>query len=154
MSKKKRVGRGSGSGHGKTSCRGEKGQKSRSGKKIRLGFEGGQIPLIRRIPKRGFNNKRFSERVNILNLSSLRGLGVGESEKGSLTKEINGELLRKKGIIKKAGKIKILGEGKIDRPLVIKADFFSKSARMKIEKTGGKAISTLAKPKLKNPKPQ
>lgn len=131
MLKKKRIGRGSGSGHGKTSCRGHKGQKSRSGKKIKLGFEGGQMPLIRRIPKRGFNNKRFAQRINIVNLSSLAKFSEIE---------INPQLLRERKVVQKAGKIKILGEGKIDRPLTIQADYFSKSAREKIEKAGGKAL--------------
>lgn len=130
MSKKKRVGRGPGSGHGKTSCRGNKGQKSRSGKKIRLEFEGGQMPLIRRIPKRGFSNRRFREKINIVNLSSLSTLSE---------KEINPQILKEKKIIKKPCKVKILGGGEINRVLFIKADYFSKTARQKIENAGGKA---------------
>jgi len=130
MSKKKRIGRGPGSGHGKTSCRGNKGQKSRSGKKIRLEFEGGQMPLIRRIPKRGFSNRRFREKINIVNLSSLSTLSE---------KEINPQILKEKKIIKKPYKVKILGGGEINRVLFIKADYFSKTARQKIENAGGKA---------------
>ncbi len=129
--RKKRVGRGSGSGHGGTSCRGNKGQKSRSGKKIRLGFEGGQMPLTRRVPKRGFSNKRFADRVNIVNLSSLAKIS---------SKEINPNLLREMKVVKRNGRIKILGKGEINRPLSVQADYFSKSAREKIEKAGGKTI--------------
>ncbi|RKY39723.1 MAG: 50S ribosomal protein L15 [Candidatus Omnitrophota bacterium] len=133
--RKKRVGRGPGSGHGGTSCRGNKGQKARTGKKIRLGFEGGQMPLIRRVPKRGFSNERFrKERINIVNLSMLSSNLPEES------KEIDVQTLREMGLIKRKGKVKVLGKGEIDRPLLIKADYFSRSARQKIEKAGGKAI--------------
>ncbi len=129
--KRKRVGRGIGSGHGKTSCKGHKGQKSRSGGTKGPAFEGGQMPLQRRIPKRGFKN-RFAIEFAILNLrdvNALKGMDV-----------ITPEALFEKGIIKdmKSG-LKILGEGDLQRPLTIKADAFSASALAKIAAAGGKA---------------
>ena len=136
MLKKKRVGRGPGSGHGGTSCRGHKGQKSRSGKKIKLGFEGGQMPLIRRVPKRGFSNKKFADRINIVNLCSLAKIS---------SNEISPDLLRETGLVKKKGWIKILGKGEISKPLNVQADYFSKSAREKIEGAGGKAKEIVIK---------
>jgi len=144
MLKKKRVGRGPGSGHGGTSGRGNKGQKSRSGKKIKPGFEGGQMPLIRRVPKRGFSNKRFAERINIVNLSSLAKIS---------SDKVTPRLLRERGIVKREGWIKILGKGEIERPLSVEADYFSKSAREKIEKAGGKALQTTSyKPQVPSQK--
>ena len=125
---KKRIGRGQGSGHGKTSCRGQKGQMSRSGSKRRAWFEGGQMPLQRRVPKRGFNNifKKIYQNVNLDQLSMLD------------SNEVNPELLEEKGIIKKGkGPLKILGIGEIDKPMNVVADAFSKSAREKIEIAGG-----------------
>ncbi len=89
------------------------------------------MPLSRRVPKRGFNNERFTDKINIVNLSSLDKLSE---------KEINLQLLRQKGFVKRKGQIKILGQGEINRALVIQADYFSKAARQKIEKAGGKAI--------------
>jgi len=128
--KPKRVGRGPGSGHGKTSCRGHKGQKSRSGAKLRPGFEGGQTPLYRRVPKRGFTHIK-KERYRILNLRDLREF------EGSVTPE---ELL-KKGLLKdKREKIKILGNGNLEKALIVAAHSFSKEARNKIEKAGGKVV--------------
>jgi len=129
--KRKRVGRGIGSGHGKTSCKGHKGQKSRSGGTKGPAFEGGQMPLQRRIPKRGFKN-RFAIEFAILNLrdvNALEGMDV-----------ITPEALFEKGIIKdmKSG-LKILGEGDLQRPVTIKADAFSASALAKIAAAGGKA---------------
>ncbi|KPK46402.1 MAG: 50S ribosomal protein L15 [Nitrospira bacterium SM23_35] len=129
--KPKRVGRGIGSGHGKTSCKGHKGQKARSGGPKGPAFEGGQMPLQRRIPKRGFKN-RFALEFAILNLKdidALEGMDV-----------ITPEALLKKGIIKdvKCG-LKILGEGDIQRPVTIRADAFSASALAKIAAAGGKA---------------
>jgi large subunit ribosomal protein L15 len=127
----KRVGRGIGSGHGKTSCKGHKGQKARSGGNKGPGFEGGQMPLQRRLPKRGFKN-RFSIEFAIINLKDINALEG--------TDVITAETLLEKGIIKdlKSG-LKILGEGEILRPVTIRADAFSASALAKIAAAGGKA---------------
>lgn len=127
----KRVGRGIGSGHGKTSCKGHKGQKARSGGTKGPGFEGGQMPLQRRLPKRGFKN-RFQivyAVVNLRDIAKLEGVDT-----------VTPEALIEKGVVKnpKDG-IKILGEGEISRPLTIKADAFSASAMAKISAAGGKA---------------
>ncbi len=128
--KRKRVGRGTGSGHGKTSCRGHKGQKSRSGGGTKPGFEGGQMPLQRRLPKRGFTNI-FQKEFAIVNLDVLNTLSENE---------ITPELLVKEGIVKKVlDGVKILGNGEITKPLTIKAHAFSASALAKIEKAQGKA---------------
>ncbi len=126
--KRKRVGRGPGSGHGKTSCRGHKGQKSRSGGGTKPGFEGGQMPLQRRLPKRGFTNI-FQKEFSIVNLSTL----------DKLTEDtINPELLVKEGVVKKLRDgIKILGNGEITRPITVKAHAFSASAKEKIVKAQG-----------------
>lgn len=127
--KNKRVGRGSGSGHGKTSCRGHKGQKSRSGGGTRIGFEGGQMPLHRRLPKRGFTNI-FRKQYGIVNLAALDRLSASE---------VTPEVLIEKGLVKdiKDG-IKVLGDGEIKKPLIVKAHAFSSSAKEKIIKAGGK----------------
>jgi large subunit ribosomal protein L15 len=129
--KSKRVGRGVGSGHGKTSCRGHKGQKARSGGTRRPGFEGGQMPLQRRLPKRGFknNNKIEYAIINLKDIDRIEGLDI-----------VTPEILIEKRIIKdlKDG-VKILGEGEVRRPLTIKADAFSASALAKISAAGGKA---------------
>jgi large subunit ribosomal protein L15 len=127
----KRVGRGIGSGHGKTSCKGHKGQKARSGGTKGPGFEGGQMPLQRRIPKRGFKN-RFAIEYAIINLKDI--LKIQDAD------IITPEILIEKGIIKdlKNG-IKVLGNGDIQRPLTIKAHAFSASAISKISAAGGKA---------------
>ncbi len=127
--KNKRVGRGSGSGHGKTSCRGHKGQKSRSGGGTRIGFEGGQMPLHRRLPKRGFTNI-FKKQYGIVNLAALDRLSASE---------VTPEVLIEKGLVKdiKDG-IKVLGDGEIKKPLIVKAHAFSSSAKEKIIKAGGK----------------
>jgi large subunit ribosomal protein L15 len=127
----KRVGRGIGSGHGKTSCKGHKGQKARSGGTKGPGFEGGQMPLQRRIPKRGFKN-RFAIEYAIINLKDI--------VKIQDTDIITPEIFIEKGIIKdlKNG-IKVLGNGDIQRPLTIKAHAFSASAISKISAAGGKA---------------
>jgi large subunit ribosomal protein L15 len=129
--KRKRVGRGIGSGHGKTSCRGHKGQKARSGGTKGPGFEGGQMPLQRRLPKRGFKN-RFKIEYAIVNLKDLSRL----EELDTVTPEV----LVERGIVRdsKDG-LKILGEGEIRRPLTIKANAFSASALQKIAASGGKA---------------
>jgi len=126
----KRLGCGESSGHGKTSGKGHKGQKARSGGSLRLGFEGGQMPLIRRIPKRGFNNAAFTIDYAPVNLSSL--------EKLDLTGVIDEAVLRKAGLItgKWAG-VKILGGGEITKKLSLKVHALSASAREKVEKAGG-----------------
>lgn len=127
--KKKRVGRGPGSGHGKTSCRGHKGQKARTGGGTKPGFEGGQMPLQRRLPKRGFTNI-FKKQYAIVNLDSLDKLSETE---------ITPEFLIKEGIVKKVQDgIKILGSGEINRPITVKANAFSVSAKDKIIKAQGK----------------
>jgi len=127
----KRVGRGVGSGHGKTSCKGHKGQKARSGGTKGPAFEGGQMPLQRRLPKRGFKN-HFSVEFAIINLKDINTLEDMDI--------ITPEALLEKGIIKdlKSG-LKVLGEGDIQRPVTIKADAFSASALAKIAAAGGKA---------------
>jgi len=125
---RKRVGRGPGSGHGKTSCRGHKGQKSRSGGGTKPGFEGGQMPLQRRLPKRGFTNI-FQEQYSVVNIRSLDKL-----EETAITPEI----LAAAGIIKdQRNRVKILGEGDISKPITVKAHAFSASAKEKIEKAKG-----------------
>jgi large subunit ribosomal protein L15 len=131
--KSKRVGRGIGSGHGKTSCKGHKGQKARSGGTKGSGFEGGQMPLQRRLPKRGFKNYPFKIDYTILNLED-----IGKIENFDI---ITPDMLIEMGIIKelKNGGLKILGNGEIKRPFTIKADAFSASALTKISAAGGKA---------------
>ena len=133
--KKIRPGRGIGSGKGKTSGRGHKGQKARSGVAIKS-FEGGQMPLYRRLPKRGF--KSFNrENIAILNLSTIQN--YFDKKKIDLKSEIDLKSLKSKKIInKKFTKLKILGTGEIKEKLMISANFFSKQAKSKIEKTGGK----------------
>ena len=128
--KHKRVGRGQGSGHGKTCCRGHKGQRSRSGGRLRLGFEGGQMPLQRRLPKRGFTNI-FHKDCNIINIKDLNRFDPNSI--------IDINALREAGLVNRArGDIKLLGEGEISHPMVIKVDKISKAARVKIEAAGGK----------------
>ncbi len=131
--KSKRVGRGIGSGHGKTSCKGHKGQKARSGGTKGSGFEGGQMPLQRRLPKRGFKNYPFKIDYTILNLED-----IGKIENFDI---ITSDMLIEMGIIKelKNGGLKILGNGEIKRPFTIRADAFSASALTKISAAGGKA---------------
>jgi len=127
--KKKRVGRGMGSGMGKTSTRGHKGQRSRSGSRMMRGFEGGQMPLHRRLPKRGFTNI-FRVEYSVINLDRLAG--IGEST-------ITPEVLHTAGFIKRAdARVKVLGDGELKTALTIKAHKFSKSAQEKITKAGGK----------------
>ncbi|HEX3739663.1 MAG TPA: 50S ribosomal protein L15 [Terriglobales bacterium] len=125
---KKRVGRGMGSGMGKTSTRGHKGQRSRSGSRMMRGFEGGQMPLHRRVPKRGFTNI-FREEYNIVNLEKLADLGEST---------INPDVLRKAGVISTKRKVKILGDGELKSAITVYAHKFSKSAQEKITKAGGK----------------
>jgi large subunit ribosomal protein L15 len=124
---KKRVGRGMGSGMGKTSTRGHKGQRSRSGSRMMRGFEGGQMPLHRRVPKRGFTNI-FRQEFNIVNLEKLEGLGD----------VINPDVLRKAGVISTKKPVKILGDGELKSAITVQAHKFSKSAQEKITKAGGK----------------
>ncbi len=130
---KKRVGRGPGSGMGKTSTRGQKGQKSRSGASIPAWFQGGQTPLYRRIPKRGFSNARFRTEFATINLSDLnKYFNDGDV--------VTPELLKEKGIIKQqlCG-VKVLGNGELEKKITVKANRFSSSAVTKIESAGGKA---------------
>jgi large subunit ribosomal protein L15 len=126
----KRLGCGESSGHGKTSGKGTKGQKARSGGSIRLGFEGGQMPLIRRLPKRGFNNAAFQKRYAIVNVSDLNAFEAGTV--------VNEQLLRESNLVRGhfAG-IKILGEGELKNSLQVQADKVSTTAREKIENAGG-----------------
>ena len=128
----KRLGRGIGSGHGKTSCKGHKGQWARSGGGVRPGFEGGQMPLIRRIPKRGFNNV-FKKEYAIVNVSDLESFDDGT--------EVTAELLIEKGVLSKVGSygVKVLGNGTLTKKLEVKANKFTKSAAQIIQKAGGKA---------------
>jgi large subunit ribosomal protein L15 len=126
--KRKRVGRGMGSGMGKTSTRGHKGQRSRSGSRMLRGFEGGQMPLHRRMPKRGFTNI-FRKEYSIVNLEALAALGEST---------ITPDVLRKAGVIKTKHPVKILGDGELTRALTVHAHKFSKSAQEKITKAGGK----------------
>ena len=126
---KKRVGRGPGSGHGKTSGRGEKGQKSRSGFSRSLGFEGGQMPLHRRLPKRGFTNI-FKKDYAVVNVSDLERFDSGAS--------VDEAALRQAGLVKgQHDGVKILGDGELSKKLTVSATKFSKSAREIIEKAGG-----------------
>jgi large subunit ribosomal protein L15 len=126
--KKKRVGRGMGSGMGKTSARGHKGQRSRSGSRMMRGFEGGQMPLHRRLPKRGFSNI-FRTEYAIVSLEKLAGLGETT---------INPDVLRKAGVIKGKAPVKVLGDGELKSAITVQAHKFSKSAQEKITKAGGK----------------
>ena len=126
----KRLGCGESSGHGKTSGKGHKGQKARSGGSLRLGFEGGQMPLIRRLPKRGFNNAAFHKNYSIVNLTDLNSFKEGTV--------VNEQLLRDANLIRGQGAgLKILGDGELKHALTIEADKVSGSAREKIEKAGG-----------------
>ncbi len=127
---RKRVGRGPGSGHGKTACKGHKGQKSRSGGGVPPWFEGGQMPLQRRVPKRGFNNMRFRKRYSVVNVSAL--------DRFDENSEVTPETLKEKGLIKKVlDGVKILGDGEISKPLKVKVHKISESARKKIEAAQG-----------------
>ena len=130
---KKRVGRGPGSGLGKTSGRGQKGQKARSGGSINPVFEGGQLPLFRRLPKRGFSNKRFKKEYAIVNIESLN---VFEDKT-----VVTPALLKEKGLITKEynSGVKVLGDGELKKKLTIQANKFTKSALAKIEESGSKA---------------
>ena len=128
--RRKVVGRGPGSGHGKTSGRGEKGQKARSGGGVSAWFEGGQTPLYKRLPRRGFSNKRFETRYAIVNVSDLNRFKDGDT--------ITPELLKESGLVKKElNGIKILGNGTLEKKLTVKANVFTNSAITKIEEKGG-----------------
>lgn len=130
--KNKRVGRGPGSGMGKTSTRGENGQKSRSGVSIKPWFQGGQSPIYRRIPKRGFNNANFTVRYAIINLDDLNRFNDGDV--------VTLELLKEMGIIKKElSGLKVLAKGELTKKLTVKANRFSSTAVTKIENIGGTA---------------
>ncbi|UCE34474.1 MAG: 50S ribosomal protein L15 [Deltaproteobacteria bacterium] len=126
--KRRRVGRGEGSGRGKTAGRGTKGQNARSGGGVSVGFEGGQMPLQRRIPKRGFTNI-FGKKYEIINVKDLRSFASGET--------IDREKLREAGLVKKSVGLKLLGVGEISNPLTIRVDKVSRTAREKIEAVGG-----------------
>jgi len=127
-----RKGRGEGSGNGKTAGRGQKGQKSRSGGGVRLGFEGGQTPLFMRMPKRGFNNKRFAKVFTEVNVSALAIFEDGT--------EVTEALLMEKGIAKKiVDGVKILGNGEINKKLTVRVSKVTKGAQLKLEAAGGKA---------------
>jgi len=128
--RRKRLGQGESSGHGKTSGRGGKGQTARSGSSIRIGFEGGQMPLIRRLPKRGFNNAQFAVRYIPVNLEALNKFQDGAT--------VNEAALRDLGLAKgREKRVKILGDGDLTRKLIVQAHAFSATARAKIEKLGG-----------------
>ncbi|MBV9489306.1 MAG: 50S ribosomal protein L15 [Verrucomicrobia bacterium] len=129
----KRLGCGESSGHGKTSGKGHKGQKARSGGSIRLGFEGGQMPLIRRLPKRGFNHKAFRTVYAIVNVDDLEQFDSGV--------RVDRALLEEKGLVKgRFDGIKILGRGVLTKSLTVEADKFSATARQRIEQAGGSAV--------------
>lgn len=138
--RRKRLGQGESSGLGKTSGRGGKGQSARSGSSIRIGFEGGQMPLIRRLPKRGFNNARHTTTYIPVNLDSLNRFDEGT--------RVDEAVLRKLGLASGPGDgIKILGRGELTRKLTVSAHAFSASARSKIEKLGGVCEVVTASPK-------
>jgi large subunit ribosomal protein L15 len=127
--KRKRVGRGLGSGHGRTSCRGHKGQKARSGGSVPPGFEGGQMPIQRRLPKRGFTNL-FKRSFAVINVKDLGAFDANST--------LDIEILKNAGLVRKveAG-VKVLGKGEISRPLILRVNKVSKTAREKIETAGG-----------------
>jgi len=129
--KAKRIGRGVGSGHGKTSCRGHKGQGSRSGGGVPTWFEGGQMPIQRRLPKRGFTNI-FRRHYNIISLKDL------DKIRGDAP--ITPIILREARLVKRKGPIKVLGDGELTKPVTVHAEKFSKSAMKKIKEAGGKAV--------------
>ncbi len=128
----KRVGRGIGSGQGKTAGRGQKGQKSRSGGGVRRGFEGGQMPLFQRLPKRGFSNKRFRTEWSLVNIEELNRFTAGTL--------VTPELLQTSGLIQHLNNgIKVLGKGELAKELIVQAHRFSARAKQKIESAGGRA---------------
>ena len=130
VKRKKRIGCGESSGHGKTSCKGHKGQMARSGRGIRPGFEGGQMPLFRRLPKKGFSNVQFRDVYETVNVGDLNAFNDGAV--------INESALREKGLVNRnCDAIKILGSGDLSRKLTVEIKSLSASAREKIEKAGG-----------------
>lgn len=132
--RRKRVGCGEGGGHGKTSGKGGKGQTARSGGSIRPGFEGGQMPLYRKLPHRGFNNKNFKDVFAVVNVGDFARLDASVSE-------VNAEVLAQAGITRDASlPVKVLGEGELARAVKVTAAKFSGSAKEKIEKAGGQAL--------------
>jgi large subunit ribosomal protein L15 len=133
--KRKRVGRGDGSGHGGTSCKGAKGQNARSGGGVSPGFEGGQMPLARRLPKRGFRNV-FRKEIIAINIEELKGFPAGSV--------IDEDSLIQAGFVKRKGDgIKILGKGDLDYPLSLRVNMVSRGARSKIEAAGGSIIEVV-----------
>ena len=133
--KRKRVGRGNGSGHGGTACKGHKGQNARSGGKVRSGFEGGQMPLSRRLPKRGFRNP-FRKEIVAINIDQLKKFPAGSL--------IDEEALVRSGVVNnKRDGIKVLGKGSIDYPVTLKMNMISRGAREKIEAAGGSIIEVI-----------
>jgi large subunit ribosomal protein L15 len=143
--RKKRVGCGESSGHGKTSTRGNKGQKARSGGAVRPGFEGGQMPLYRRLPKKGFNNAQFRDTVVIVNLSDLDEC----FESGAA---VNEESLRAAKLVRgQFDAIKVLGDGELTKKLTVQVDKISASAKEKIEKAGG-TVTLPAPPTPRGPR--
>ena len=148
--RRKRLGQGESSGKGKTSGKGHKGQKARSGGSLRLGFEGGQMPIIRRLPKRGFNNKAFKTIFGIVNLDDLE---KKFAEGASVTEAA----LRESGVIRgRIAGVKVLGRGELSKKLSLEVDFITASAREKIEKAGGsisirekKPVASARKPTVK-----
>jgi large subunit ribosomal protein L15 len=137
--RRKRLGQGESSGHGKTSGRGGKGQTARSGSSIRIGFEGGQMPLIRRIPKRGFNNTRFTKQFIAVNVGELNQFDDGA--------RVDEAALKAVGLANgRADGVKILGEGELSKKLTVSAHAFSASAKAKIEAKGGACEVVVRKP--------
>lgn len=132
---RKRVGRGRGSGLGQTSGKGHKGQKARAGGRVRWGFEGGQTPLMRRLPKFGFNNKNYATYYDVFNFAQLETLLANE---GSAAHDVTPEILEKAGLIE-YGRIKIIAKGELKKAINVKAHKFSAGAKAAIEKAGGKA---------------
>ncbi|HWA26348.1 MAG TPA: 50S ribosomal protein L15 [Lacunisphaera sp.] len=133
--RKKRVGCGEGGGHGKTSGKGGKGQTARSGGSIRPGFEGGQMPLYRKLPHRGFNNYEFRTSYAVVNVGDLAALDAKITE-------VNAEVLAQAGLIRPGvASLKVLGDGEISRALKVTAQKFTGSAKAKLEKAGGQAIT-------------
>jgi len=129
--RRKIVGRGIGSGHGAQSTRGMKGQRSRSGFSGMTGFEGGQMPLIRRVPKRGFRHTQFNENIGVVNIGDFEKLFQSKTP-------VNPQTLKEAGLVKGVDKIKVLGDGTLTKALTVQAHAFSASAKEKIEKAGGK----------------
>ena len=131
--RRKRVGCGEGGGHGRTSGRGGKGQTARSGGSIRPGFEGGQMPLYRKLPQRGFNNARFHAEYEIVNVGDLVRLDASVTD-------VTPAVLAAGGLVRRGALVKVLGQGELNRALKVTASKFSGSAKAKIEKAGGQAI--------------